>query len=270
MIRRKNNIVVGLTTFYNEKLRISIPALSKLPNKFTLIIYNDNPMTTISKRQIRRLGYCGDLLIINTNENLGELSAKLNIINAANEIKSDWIVFCNDDDLLIDLEIPSVSCDNFAIIQNAVILRHKVSNLLRVMENPSNFDIDGENVELARPNIGILGTPIRAKVLFGLSKIITDVIDKIKKIDEKLDYYPPISAILWNFVNIYTRNTNPNAAPIYMDKINYIKNSIDTSRIKYGKLAQPARNADEQYRRALEKYETILQSTFNSAAAPRG
>ena len=67
MMRRKPNIIVGLTTFNNEMLRISVPALGKIRQKFTLIVHNDNPMTTVSRRQIRKLGYCGDLQIINAN-----------------------------------------------------------------------------------------------------------------------------------------------------------------------------------------------------------
>ena len=134
MMRRKPNIIVGLTTFNNEMLRISVPALGKIRQKFTLIVHNDNPMTTVSRRQIRKLGYCGDLQIINANENVGELRARLAIIDAAQALNPDWIIFCNDDDIMTDIEIPNVSDDNFAIIQNAIILRHRVGDLLRAME----------------------------------------------------------------------------------------------------------------------------------------
>ena len=270
MMRKKNNLVIGLTTFNTEMLKISISALSKIREKFILIIHNDNPMTVVEKRLIRKLGYCGDLHIINSNETNGELIAKINIIEAAKKFNPEWLMFCNDDDLLIELEIPNVSKNNFAIIQNAVVLRHRISNLLRVMDCTTDFDIDGEDIELLRPNRGFIGTPIRANVLFGLGKILTGMIEDIKNLNEKLDFYPPINTMLWNFVNIYARHINSEAAPIYMDKINYIKNDIDTSRIKYGVLRRPARNVEEQYQRILSKYNSLLQNLLAANAALRG
>ena len=38
MMRKKNNIVIGLTTMGNEMLQISVPALGKLRQKFMLVI----------------------------------------------------------------------------------------------------------------------------------------------------------------------------------------------------------------------------------------
>ena len=270
MMRRKNNIVVGMTTFNTEMLRISIPALGKIRQKFLLILYNDNPMVNISRRDIRRLGYCGDLQVINTNENLGEFKARFEIIKAAQEHKPDWIIFCDDDDLLTDIEIPNVSKDNFAIIQNAVVLKHRVLDLVKVMENPKELDIDGENVCLIRPHMGLAGTVIRANVLFGLAKIIPDIIEELQKITTKLDFCAPVDDIMWSFVNIYAHHINPDLVPIYMDSVNYIKNDIDTSCMKYGYLAKPARNIAEAYHRALVKYETVLKNALDAAAAPRG
>lgn len=270
MMHKKNDIVIGLTTFNNEMLQISIPALGKLHQKFTLIIHNNNPMTTIYRRQIRKLGYSGDLIIINSDENIGELRARLAIVDYAKKLNPKWFVFCDDDDLILDVETPNVSDDNFAIIQNAVVLRHSLCALLQVMKNTSNFTIDGENVVLVRPNIGILGTLIRADILFGLFQIISTIIDDIAKLDEKLDYYPPIDMMLWHFINTYARHINSDAVPIYMDRINYIKNDIDSSQIKYEKLAKPARNAEDHYQRALAKYDALLQDALKIAAAPRG
>lgn len=266
MMRKKNNIVVGLTTFNTEMLGISVPALGKLRQKFMLIIYNDNPMTNITRRQIRKLGYCGDLTVINSDENIGEFRARMAIVDAAREMRPDWIVFCDDDDILSDIDIPNVSDDNFAVIQNAIILRHRVGDLLRAMENPNDIEPDGENTELVRPHVGLAGTPVRVNILFGLARTLPDLYDMIHKIDEKLDFYPPVDAMMWNFVNIYARHQNHNAVPIYMDKINYIKNELDTVRIKYNLLAKPARNIREHYHRALDKYNTALHAVLDAAA----
>ena len=269
-MHKKSNIVVGITTFNNEMLRVSVPWIGKIRQKFTLVIYNDNPMATITRRQIRRLGYCGDLIIINSDENVGQFRARMAIVDTAREIHPKWIIFCDDDDILSDTDIPNVADDNFAIIQNSIILRHRVDNLLRVMDNPTDFDIDGENVELVRPHMGLAGTPVRASVLFGLAKILPDMYDTIARIDEKFEFYPPVDAMMWNFVNIYARHINPNAVPIYMDKINYIQNKIDTARMKYGRLAQPARSVDDHYHRAIAKYNAVLHDAIGVAAALRG
>lgn len=269
-MRKKNNIIVGLTTFDNEMLRVSVPMLGKIRQKFTLIIYNDNPMTTITRRQIRRLGYCGDLRVINTNENMGLFRARMEIVNAAHDLDAGWIIFCDDDDLLMDIEIPNVSDDNFAIIQNALILHHRVGDLLRAMNNPSEIDVDGENVELARPYVAMAGTPVRADILFGVARMNSGFYDAIKKLDDKLEFVPPVDAMMWRFVNAYAHHMNANCAPIYMDKIGYIKNKLDTVRMKYGRLTRPARNIDEHYRRVLDKYDAIFRDALATAAALRG
>ena len=270
MMRKKTDIVIGLTTFDNERLKISIPALGKLRQKFILIIHNNNPMTIVSRRQIRRLGYYGDLHIINANDNIGEMRARIEIINTARDIKPKWIIFCDDDDLIIDLDIPTVSDEHFIIIQNKAALKHKLTNLLRVMDDPMDFVIDDENVKLSRPNVGIIGNPIRATVLFGLTTTLQNITDEIDEINNKLGFYPPIKEMMWNFLNLYSRHINPKSVPIYMDKINYIKNDIDTTTMKYGMLSRPARNADENYKRVLDKYNLLLNIALNSTAAPRG
>ena len=268
MMHKKNNIVVGLTTFDNEMLRISVPAIGRMHQKVTLIIFNDNPTATITRRQIRKLGYSGDLQIINSDENLGEFRARMAIVDAARDLKPDWFIFCDDDDMLIDAEIPNVSDDNFAIIQNAVVLRHRVVDLLRAIDNPFDIDPDGENVVLMRPHLGMAGTPIRSDVLFELFDVCNTVFDAIKNLDNKLEFVPPVDAIMWNFINIYARHRNPNAVPIYMDKTNYIKCDIDTNRIKYGRVRRPVRNVAEQLHRVTEKYNAVLNAAL--AAAPRG
>lgn len=266
-MRKKSNIVVGLTTFNNEMLRISVPALGKLRQKFMLIIHNDNPMTTVNRRQIRRLGYCGDLHIINASESVGLMRARMNIVRAAYDIMApDWFVFCDDDDMLINLDIPDVSDDNYAIIQNALIIRHRVCDLIRAIENPNDIIPDGENIELARPNIGLVGNPIRADILHKMCNVLDSIMDAIQQSDTNIDYCPPVDAIMWSFVNIYAKHKNPNAVPIYMNDIGYIKTEIDTARIKYNRLARPARNVQEQYRRIIAKYDAVFSAALNAAA----
>ena len=268
MMRKKNNIVVGLTTVNTDLLRISVPALGRLRQKFMLVIYNDNPMETVSRRQIRRLGYCGDLQIINGTENIGTLGARMAIADAAmcSGQMPEWVIYCDDDDILTDLEIPGVSPDNFAIIQNTIVIRHRVCELLHAMDNPSDIDIDGENTILMRPHIGFAGTLVRGKTLRKMFIVVGTVVDAIRKIDDSLDWRAPVDMMMWSYLNMFARHENPDAVPIYMDQVNYIKNEIDTSRIKYGRLARPVRNVDEHLRRVLAKYDALMRTALDAAA----
>ena len=148
MIRKKANLVIGLTTFNNEMLRISVPALGKFAQKFTLVIHNDNPVTTVSRRQIRRMGYCGDLHIINSTQNVGLMRSRMAIVQEIRNIgiNPDWFVFCDDDDILVNIDMPDVSNENFAVIQNAIAIRHRMGDMLRAMDSPTDIDPDGENI----------------------------------------------------------------------------------------------------------------------------
>lgn len=271
MLSRKNVPVVGLTTFNNELLKISIPALGKLRQKFLLIIYNDNPATTLTRRQIHRMGYCGEVQIINTSENVGTLRARLAILDAVAKLRPapDWILFADDDDMVVNLDIPNVAADNFAVIQNSVVLRHRVADLMRVMENPADYVPDDENVILMRPHIGFAGTLIRASMAISMAAAITPILDKVQKIDDSLDYRPPVDAMMWSYLNICARNTNPNATPIYMDKVNYISIKLDSAVIKYGRAAVPARSPADHYARAIARYNAALDAALRTAA-PQG
>ena len=140
MFGKKYNLVVGLTTFDVNMLCISVPALGKLDKKFLLIVHNDNPTVTITRHQIRKLGYRGDVRIINSAENVGTFMARMAIVSAAlrDAPSATWVVFCDDDDILTDIDIPHVSSDNFAVVRNMAIVRHRVSDLLRVMHDTSD------------------------------------------------------------------------------------------------------------------------------------
>jgi len=269
MLCGKINIVVGLTTFQNEMLRISVPTLGKLHQKFLLIIHNDNPATTLSRRQIRRLGYRGPLQIINATENVGMLRARMAIVNAVAKSKHhpEWIIFNDDDDMLTNLDVPRANSDTFAIIQNMLVLQHRMLDLFRAMDAPCEIVPDGENIILDKPHIGFAGTLIKTDILIGLCNALSEIMPDIENIDANLDYRPPTDAMMWSALNIYARHVNPNAIPIYMDRINYISVNTDTAVMKYGRVAYPARNVSEHYNRALSRYDAALRAAIANDAA---
>ena len=85
MFRQKSRVIVGLTTYYNENLIISMSGLARLGKNITLVIHNDNPDIKLSRRRIRHMGFQGRLHIINSDYNKGTLDSRLEIIKYAKE-----------------------------------------------------------------------------------------------------------------------------------------------------------------------------------------
>ncbi len=272
MFGTKAQFIVGLTTYYTENLNISVRALSRLDKNFVLIVHADNPEQKITKKQIRALGYKGALYIINSQYNVGTLNARLAILNAIRERKlnAEWTIFVDDDDVLINLNIPSVSQENFAIIQNMVVLRTRLIDVLRVMNNPKNYTIDNENVFLIRPHVGITGTLIRTDMALHMADAFNNANQEISDINERLTFRAPIDMIMWSVLNIVAQHYNPNAKPIYMDSVNYIATDIDTTPTKYGMRLLPTKNAKQQIEQTIEKYNAAIRNALTAAAAPVG
>lgn len=266
MFSKKTDLVIGLTTFNNDMLRLSVPALGRLRGRFYLVVYNDNPTTTVSRRDIRRLGYRGRLLVINSAENIGVLRARMAIIDAIDKkrISAPWIIFINDNDILVNADIPSVGPDVFAVMQNAVSLRRRVGDLLSAVNCPGNCTPDGENMVLIRPHTGICGVLVRTNVLHDLCDVLRPHVDALQKIDSTLDFLPPFDAIMWTMVNTLMRAQNPTASPIYMDTVNYIMCNLDRATTKYGRAVIRGNAAGSAYADAIARYDAAL------AAALRG
>lgn len=266
MFTRNIDLVVGLTTFNNDMLHLSVPALSRLHGRFYLVVYNDNPTTTVSRRDIRRLGYRGRLRVINGTENIGVLRARMAIVNAVDKISINpqWILFVNDNDILVNVDIPSVGTDVFAVMQNAMSVRRRVGDLLTAINNPENCTADGENIVLIRPYTGICGVPVRMGVMRGLRDAIMPNVDKFQEIDDSLDFCPPFDAIMWSMVNTFARSQNASASPIYMDTVNYIMCNLDHATTKYGRTIIRGTARQSAYSDAIARYDAVL------AAALRG
>ena len=273
MFNKNARIIVGLTTFYDEYLGVSVPGLAQIKEKFILIIYNDNPDVRITKQQIRKLGYRGQLYVINGTHNVGQLRARLAILDFVRrrKLKSDWFVFVDDDDVLTNLNIPDVSRNNFAIIQNMIVMRTRLIDVLRVVRNSSNYTIDDENVYLARPHVGLAGTLVRHNTIMRLGDVLHDALQGISDVDETLSFRPPVDMMMWSALNIIARHDNGCATPIYMDTTNYIASDIDTCPVKYGMKLQPTKNATQQIQRAIARYGVAVRVALaDKNAAPAG
>ena len=273
MFKKSARVIVGLTTFYDEYLGVSIPGLAQLAEKFILVIYNDNPDVRITKRQIRKLGYRGRLYVINGTHNVGHLRARLAILDFVRKrgLKSQWFIFADDDDILTNLGIPNVSKNNFAIIQNMVVMRTRMIDVLRVARDNTNYVIDNENVYLVRPHVGLAGTLVRFSTIMRLGNVLNGALQGITDVDESLSYRPPVDMMMWSALNIVARHDNECATPIYMDTINYVATDVDTCPVKYGMNIQPAKSIAQQIHRAIARYDAAVRVALaNENAAPAG
>lgn len=251
MLRKYANVIVGLTTYYNEYLGISIQGLARLGRDFILVIHNDNPDTKITRREIRKMGYNGRVCIINSKCNIGPFQARLEILKYVQEHKilSKWFVFVDDDDILTDIQIPNVEKDKFAIIQNAIIVKYRLVDVLRAMKNPSGLGADDKNTYLVRPHVGLRGTLVRTDAMMRLGNILREHIARIIDIEESVKYRIPADTIMWNALNLIIQHCDKVAQAIYMDATNYIKINIDGTNAKYGIKDMP----DKQLSQYIDK-----------------
>ena len=270
MFGKKCSIIIGLTTFNTEMLQISVPALARIKQKFHLVLHNDNPNVNVKKKHLRKLGYRGRVSIINTDTNVGQLGARLKIVEYVSERKLNpkWITFVDDDDVLTNVTIPNVKDNVFAIIQNAIIVRKRTSDLMRIMQNPNDYEIDSENVIIDRPHIGASGTMIRWEIMHETCKVIRTIMDKINKINSGISWRAPVDAIMWSYLNSYVKYNKPEYIPIYMDSINYISIKMDSCDKKYGRAILPTRKPEETYEKTLARYNALINAAL--AAAPTG
>ena len=265
MFDRKINLVVGLTTFDTQWLRVSVPALSKLRQKIMLIIYNDNPCVRIARRQIRRMGYRGALRVINGDKNLGTMRARCRIADAVRGMRRrpEWITFVDDDDILTNAVVPNVSDDVFAVIQDSVEFHGRVADLLRISECPESIACMDENIVRTRPNVGFAGMIVRTSAMIYFADIMQGAWDAVAQIDAEFDFRPPADIAMWTLVQRAARRANPNATPIYMDGVNYVKNNLDAAAVKYGMAPNVGRGADTRAARIIARYAEL----FDAAAA---
>lgn len=267
MFTNKSRVIVGLTTYYIENLMISLSGLARLAKRAVLVIYNDNPETPLSKRDVRRMGYEGEVYIINSEHNMGLLRARMEIIDFVkkHKISSDWFVFANDDDVLLNVDVPNIGQNHFAIIQNMAVVRSRLIDVLRIMHNPDNYTIDDENIYLVRPHIGMIGTLVRMEYIIKLADVLRNAAVAISDVDESLGFRPPVDAMMWSALNIVARSDNENVTPIYMDTVNYIAMDIDNVSMKYGMLIQPEKNPQAQIMAAVAKYDMAVRAAIMNA-----
>ena len=224
MLRTKYDLIVGLTTFNHEFLRLSVSGLGRIGKNTLLVIHNDNPCKNLTVRHIRRIGYRGHLHIINAEENRGMLAGRFAILQyiRAKKISAPWFMFANDDDIVLNVSVPYVNDNTYAVMGNAVLLRSCLLDALRVMNNPNDYIIDGADNTLVAPYVGMSGTFVRTLYMLEYAEFMSGIIDEIISAVSDTPFVPPIDLIMWNTFVEYMRAKHALMTPIYMNQTNYL------------------------------------------------
>ena len=143
MLKSKTPVIVGLSVFDSEYLKLSVTGLGRVRKNFRLIIHNNNPEQKITTRQIRRLGYRGKLSIINSGANVGQMGAQMMILNhiKLKKFVAPWIMMINQTDIPTQIIVPNVAPDKFAIIQNRIVIKSGLGNVLTAIRDPKQCNI---------------------------------------------------------------------------------------------------------------------------------
>ena len=232
MARSDNHLVVGLTTFNHEFLGLSVPGLARAGKNVTLVIHNDNPCHKLTHRAIRRMGFRGNTHIINSDENVGAIRARIAIMDyiKSNKISAPWIMFANDDDIVLDTVPPTPDNSIFAVLGNAVVVRSRLLDVLRVMANPKDFTIDGADTQLLAPRIALSGTFVRMDIMTEFCGFLSDTVSAVMDIVSDIPFVVPTDLIMWNMLVEYMRISHSDMSPIYMNQMNYLMTKLNNSR----------------------------------------
>lgn len=256
MVRTNRNIIIGLTTFNHEFLQISVTGLARVSKNVTLIIHNDNPCRKLTHRQIRRMGFRGRTHIINTDENVGQIRARVAILDyiRTNKLDSAWFMFANDDDVILNLDAPCIDDNIFAVMGNAVTVGGRLLDVLRIMVNPHDYTPDGVDTVLLSPHISMAGTFVRTKYMLEFGNLLSAKMPELLEIISDVPFVLPSDVIMWHMFLEYMRIIYPTMSPIYMNQTNYLMTKLNNTR----------------YPSASQRDSIVSRAVSIVAAAPRG
>ena len=232
MSMKKQNLVLIITTFDSDALRISVPPLARVARHTTLVIYNDNPGTCVTRHMIRHMGWRGGLQIVNSDKNSGEFGARIAAIRylMTKKFHADWIMVADDDDIVLDTDVPAAPENVFAVVRNATTISDNLTDIFKVRQSWT----DGTEYGKTGPHFAITGTAIRARYLYEFADFIEHIMPEIEDTIRHTRYRLPIAEMMWNCLNAFMRVLHPTATPIYMNKTNYVAVKMGHAHEKYG------------------------------------
>ena len=220
MFKGKKNLVIAIMTRDMDALRVSVPPLRGFSRKATLIIYNDNTDIKLQKSEIKKLGWGGDVHIINTEVPHGEISGRVEMMEyiVKHCANAEWTVFVNDTDVLIDADIPNVSENTFAIVQNATTLAGNLIDIFKI----SHSWATGTEYGQTAPRFDITGPMLRTVFLGEFAAFIKPLLSQIEKNTPTSHSAVPFGVVMWTALGAFMHAQYPYTAPIYMNRTNYV------------------------------------------------
>ena len=257
MFKHKTNIIIAITTFDLDALRVSLPPLRRLREHFTLVIHNDNPAMELRRGMVRKLYPRGKIHIINSERNRGELESRIQTIEFIRDkkIPCDWIMFTDDDDILIDCSVPNVDKNTFAIVQNATTLCESLIDVFKI----SRTWVNGTPIGKTGPHFDINGTLIRANILFEFAECLRGIYDSVDKLIQSTKYRVPVSSLLWTGLNSFVRIRHPEMSPIYMNRTNYVAIKLGNAATRYGRTAPTGATAQKAVADITKKFTKLVE-----------
>lgn len=257
MFTSKKNIIVAITTFDLDALRLSVPPLRMFTHRAHLVIHNDNPNARLDKSALKKFGIRGDVHIINANQNRGELESRLAIIDyvRTRNIDADWIVFVNDDDVIINIDAPDVSKNTFAVVQNSTMLSDNITDIFKISASWAT----GTQYGATAPRFDITGALLRTMFLSEFADFIKPLLPQMYKIANSTRYRVPWGAVMWAGLNTFMRYRYPQTAPIYMNRTNYVAIKMGRATKKYGRTIPIGAAAQDANTKILRRYNELFE-----------
>ena len=261
MFTRKPSLIIAITTYDIDALRLSVPAVRRCTRDATLVIHNDNPDIELSRDFVRKLGWRGALHIINSATNVGEFESRIAVLEYIEKenIPCEWVIFVDDDDALIDANVPMVSELTFAIIQNATVISEKITDIFKITPKWVN----GSEYGKTGTHFDIVGTLIRRDIAIEFAHFMRSILPEIIKTAHSFKYRVPVGAVMWAGLNTFVRMVHPEMSAIYMNQTNYVSIKLGHATQKYKMRTVPATSAKTFNSNVIKKYTEM----FESAAA---
>ena len=258
MFTRKNGLVIAITTYDIDALRISLPPIRRCARDAILVVHNDNPDVELGRQFLRKLGWRGLSYVINEKNNLGEFESRIAILEyiEKEKIPCDWIIFVDDDDALIDATVPDVSESTFAIIQNATTISENITDIFKITPKWAL----GSDHGTTGAHFDITGTFVRYNVAVEFAHFMRSVLPEIAKIAHTFKYRVPVGAIMWMGLNTFMRAVHPEMSAIYMNQTNYVSVKLGHANQKYGLRMVPATSAKTFNANVIKKYTEFFES----------
>ena len=258
MSLRNIGLVIAITTYDIDALRVSLPPIRRCARDATLIIHNDNPNIELSRQFVRKIGWRGTLHIINSNVNLGEFESRIAVLEyiEREKIPCGWVMFVDDDDALIDATVPAVSELTFAIIQNATTIYESITDIFKITPkwvNGSEYGNTGAHFDIA-------GTLMRRGAAVEFGRFMRSVLPDVAKIAHGFKYRLPVGAIMWVGLNTFMRVAHPEMSAIYMDRTNYVSIKLGRATQKYGMRVVPMTSAKTFNSNVIKKFGKMFES----------